>query len=126
MMQRFARILYRCRLFGISLLIVTTIILSFSIEIELGNTLIFSYIGYLTKEIIVNQGELETIYMEPNVSQLDEVVVIGYGTQKRSDLTGALSSISEKTLKQLPTTGLDQALQGWFVEGTSPGFGEIP
>ncbi|MFK7905394.1 MAG: SusC/RagA family TonB-linked outer membrane protein, partial [Chitinophagales bacterium] len=85
---------------------------SFVIEVEEGSTLVFSYLGYLAKEVKVGQADLGSIYLAPNSSQLDEVVVVGYGTQKRSDLTGALSSIGEKELKQLPSTGLDQALQG--------------
>jgi len=85
---------------------------SFSIRAEEGSALIISYLGYLTQEVKIEKADLGTIYLKTNSSQLDEVVVVGYGTQKRSDLTGALSSVSEKELKALPSTGLDQALQG--------------
>lgn len=84
----------------------------FSMSVEKNSVLIFSYLGYLTKEIKVKNADMGAIYLEPDAKQLDEVVVVGYGTQKRSDLTGALSSISEKELQALPSTGLDQALQG--------------
>ncbi len=85
---------------------------SFLIQVEEGSILVFSYLGYLTKEVVASQAQLGTIFLATNSSQLDEVVVVGYGTQKRSDLTGALSSVGEKELKALPTSSLDQALQG--------------
>lgn len=84
----------------------------FTLEVMDGATLVFSYIGYREKEVKVKQANLGSIYLETDSRQLEEVIVVGYGTQKRSDLTGALSSVSEKEIKALPTTGLDQALQG--------------
>ena len=84
----------------------------FSLEVEEGATLVFSYIGYNEKEIKVRNAKLGDIYLASDAKQLEEVVVVGYGTQKRSDLTGALSSVGEKEIKALPATGLDQALQG--------------
>jgi TonB-linked SusC/RagA family outer membrane protein len=85
---------------------------SFSLELEKGQTLVFSYVGYVEKELSVSGPNLGTIFLTEDAKQLDEVVVVGYGTQKRSDLTGALSSITDKELQQLPSTGLDQAIQG--------------
>lgn len=85
---------------------------NFSIEVETGAVLIFNYLGYSEKKLKIRKPVLGTIYLEADAKQLEEVVVIGYGTQKRSDLTGALSTVGEKELKSLPTTGLDQALQG--------------
>lgn len=106
-------------LIGVNILIkgqskgtVTDIDGSFSIEVEEGTTLVFTYIGYLQKEITVLQANLGDILLEENISQLKEVVVVGYGTQKRSDLTGAVTSVGSEEIKQIPTTGLDQALQG--------------
>jgi len=84
----------------------------FSLEVEEGATLIFSYIGYTEKEVKATKAELGDIYLSSDAKQLEEVVVVGYGTQKRSDLTGALSSVSAEEIKALPATGLDQALQG--------------
>jgi len=84
----------------------------FSIEVEEDATLVFSYIGYNEKEVKVRNANMGDIYLESDAKQLEEVVVVGYGTQKRSDLTGALSSVGEKEIKALPATGLDQALQG--------------
>jgi len=83
----------------------------FSLEVEEDATLVFSYIGYNEKEVKVRDARGD-IYLETDAKQLEEVVVVGYGTQKRSDLTGALSSVSAEEIKALPATGLDQALQG--------------
>ena len=85
---------------------------TFSIEVEKGNTILVKYIGYVDFKIKAEKEKLGILYLKPNTTSLKEVVVVGYGTQKRSDLTGALSSVSEEELKQLPSTGLDQALQG--------------
>ncbi len=85
---------------------------NFSIVVEEGSVLVMSYLGYLSQEITVEKANLGIIRMTTNARQLEEVVVVGYGSQKRSDLTGALSSVSEREIKQLPNTGLDQALQG--------------
>ncbi len=85
---------------------------SYSISVEKGSVLAFSYTGYLTKEVKIVDGGRYDIILENNAAQLEEVVVVGYGTQKRSDLTGSLSSVSSEDLKALPSTGLDQALQG--------------
>ena len=85
---------------------------NFSLDVEENATLVFSYIGYNEKEIKAQNAILGSIYLVSDAKQLDEVIVIGYGTQKRSDLTGALSSVGEKEIKALPATGLDQALQG--------------
>ncbi|MCI4671092.1 MAG: TonB-dependent receptor [Bacteroidia bacterium] len=85
---------------------------SFSIQIPRGNTLLIRYYGYLDTRIVAIAENMGSIYLQPSTQNLQEVVLVGYGTQKRSDLTGAVSSISEKELKELPVTGLDQAIQG--------------
>ena len=61
-----------------------------------GNTLVVSYVGYLTQDILLNgnQGTL-SIEMEENTELLEEVVVIGYGTQKKQDITGSVVSVGE-------------------------------
>ncbi|MEM9823466.1 MAG: SusC/RagA family TonB-linked outer membrane protein, partial [Bacteroidota bacterium] len=85
---------------------------NYTLVVDEKANLEISYIGYINQTIPVKGRRLINILLEENTTQLNEVVVVGYGSQKRSDLTGALSSISEKELKQLPNTGLDQALQG--------------
>jgi TonB-linked SusC/RagA family outer membrane protein len=74
--------------------------------------LVFSFIGYLTEEIEVGDQTNIDMQLIEDIQKLDEVVVIGYGTQKRSDLTGAVVSVSEETLRSTIATNIDQALQG--------------
>ena len=84
----------------------------FAIDAPIGATLLVRYVGYLAEEHVVSRaGDLD-VALEPNATALDEVVVVGYGSQRKSDLTGSVSSVSEEELKSLPVTGLDQALQG--------------
>lgn len=85
---------------------------NYSIEVDKGQTLVFSYIGFKTVEKIVNVGSVLNIILESDTQMLDEVVAIGYGTMKKSDLTGSISSVSSKDLQKTPASGLDQALQG--------------
>lgn len=84
----------------------------FLITVEQGKTLVIRYYGYQDQKVVANQAELGRISLRPQAQNLSEVVLVGYGTQKRSDLTGAVSSISERELKEIPSTGLDQAMQG--------------
>jgi TonB-dependent SusC/RagA subfamily outer membrane receptor len=71
-----------------------------------------SFIGFKVQEIPVNNRTTIDVAMEEDVTSLNEVVVIGYGTQKRSDLTGAVGSVNEERLKERPATSLNQALAG--------------
>jgi TonB-dependent starch-binding outer membrane protein SusC len=77
-----------------------------------ATTLVFSFIGYATEEVAINNRTVIDVTLLPDVKALSEVVVVGYGTQKRSDVTGALSSVSEKDFREQPVTRVDQALQG--------------
>jgi TonB-linked SusC/RagA family outer membrane protein len=72
----------------------------------------FSYIGYLSKEIAVGQEAIGDILLEEETSTLKEVVVVGYGTQRKSDLTGAVGSVKGKDLQSIATPSVTQALQG--------------
>jgi TonB-linked SusC/RagA family outer membrane protein len=72
----------------------------------------FSFIGYLSEEMTVSDQTTIDINLQEDILELDEVVFIGYGSMKRSDLTGAVASLSEETLKGSDVTTLDQALQG--------------
>ena len=74
--------------------------------------LVVSYIGYAPQEVPVEGQTTIEITLQPDKATLAEVVVVGYGTQKRSDLTGAISSVKSEDLKQLPMQRVDQALQG--------------
>ena len=74
--------------------------------------LVFSYMGYQTEEVKVGQQSDLTIRMKEDGELLEEVVVIGYGTQKRKDVTTAISSVSTKDLDERPIVSAAQALQG--------------
>ena len=86
---------------------------NFTLNASPGQTLVVSYIGYLNKEVKItaNQTNYE-ITIEEDKQMLDEVVVVGYGTMKKSDLSGSSSSINEQSLKGTVITSLDQSLQG--------------
>ena len=85
---------------------------SFAIEVEdNAQSLIFSFVGMLTREVPIQNEPMKVILTQANRA-LDEVVVVGYGTQKRTLVTGAVSSVSGKTLNELPAVSISQALQG--------------
>lgn len=75
-------------------------------------SLIFSYIGYTSQTVSVNGRTVVNVQMVEDLKALNEVVVIGYGTQRKTDVTGAMTSISTKEFAQQPITRLDQILQG--------------
>ncbi|MHA8099433.1 SusC/RagA family TonB-linked outer membrane protein [Aquirufa aurantiipilula] len=76
------------------------------------SVLVFSAIGYIQQEIAVGNQSTININLKPDNKYLDEIVVIGYGTQKKSDLTGSVSSIKTDQLLERPATSLNQALSG--------------
>lgn len=85
---------------------------NFTLTVTPGATIVVSFIGYVSQEIkITNQTRLDIVLKEDS-EMLDEVVVVGYGTMKRSDLSGASVSMSEDAIKGSVITNLDQSLQG--------------
>ena len=84
----------------------------FSITAKPGQTLVVSFVGYLSKEVKIDSKSVYNITIEEDKKMLDEVVVVGYGTMKKSDLSGASASIGEQALKGSVITSLDQSLQG--------------
>ena len=84
----------------------------FSIDASLGDVLVVSYIGMNSKEIIVGSEKNIRIILEDDTKALDEVVVIGYGSVKKRDVTTAITTVSTKDLDQRPIVSADQALQG--------------
>lgn len=96
---------------GKSIGTITDIDGKFAIQASQGNTLQISFIGYKAQTTKVT-GKHIAIVLQEDMEMLDEVVVIGYGTVKKSDLTGSVSSISQKNIKDQPMTRLDQALSG--------------
>lgn len=86
---------------------------NFIITISKGATLVFSFVGYENKQMKVNnEKSVNNIQMVTTTSTLGEVVVIGYGTQQKSDLTGAVGSVKGKTLEERPSTSVAQELAG--------------
>ncbi|HYC86628.1 MAG TPA: TonB-dependent receptor [Chryseosolibacter sp.] len=86
---------------------------NFSLEVNDANAvLVFTSIGYKTTEIPVAGQTTINLAMEPDVTSLAEVVVVGYGTVKKSDITGALSSVTSEQLRAVPVQSISQALQG--------------
>lgn len=76
------------------------------------SVLVYSFISYKTKEIIVGSQKVINVRLEDASAALDEVVVVGYGTQRKSDLTGGISTISSDKLAKIPAVSLGQRLQG--------------
>ncbi len=77
-----------------------------------SKTLVISFIGYLSQEVIIGNSSSLDVTLVADTQTLSEVVVIGYGSQRKSDITGAISSVKGKELVQLPMQRVDQALQG--------------
>ncbi len=92
--------------------VVTDVNGNFSINVNPGATLVISYVGYVTQEIRVgNQGNLN-VKLEAEGGNLNEVVVIGYGTQRREAVTGSVANVNGEKLNQIAATNAAQALQG--------------
>ncbi len=77
-----------------------------------GAELQFSYIGYVTRIISVGNKTIIDLQLDEEKHELDEVIVIGYGVQKKSDLTGSIASVSVEDIQKLPNTGVSSMLQG--------------
>ena len=84
----------------------------FSITVPAGATVEISALGYLPQQLVVNETKTVTIQLEEDNLQLEETVVVGYGVQKKSDLTGAISSVKAQDLEARTITDASQALQG--------------
>ncbi len=84
----------------------------YKISVKPGATLEISYVGYQTKSVKVTKAGQLDIQIAEDVNMLDQVVVVGYGVMKRSDLTGSVASIDEKAIKQGVNTSIEQAMQG--------------
>ncbi|HYC85852.1 MAG TPA: TonB-dependent receptor [Chryseosolibacter sp.] len=77
-----------------------------------NSVLVVSFIGYTTQEVTVGAQKVINLQLSPDIVNLSEVVVIGYGTQKRSSLTGAVASVDATEISALPVPGVESALQG--------------
>lgn len=84
----------------------------FTIDASMGNTLVITIVGYQKKEVVINKATALEIALTENISQLGDVVVIGYGKVRRPDVTGAISSVSGDEIRKTQPVTFDQALQG--------------
>lgn len=84
----------------------------FTINASAGQTLVFTSMGYAEREITITDSQILDIRLVPEIGQLEELVVVGYGTQKRSDITGSVASVPKSRLSQIPVTNVMQAVQG--------------
>jgi TonB-dependent starch-binding outer membrane protein SusC len=89
----------------------------FSLDIPVGSTLVISAITFADQEIAVTGAGEYNVQMQPSDYDLNEVVVVGYGTRKKIDVTGAVASISLEKIKEMPNTNIAQ-----FLQGTVPGL----
>jgi TonB-dependent starch-binding outer membrane protein SusC len=85
---------------------------SFSVNAAQGAILEFTGVGYTAQQVTVGQNNVLSVQLTRDVRALNEVVVVGYGTTKRKDLTGAVSSITSDQIERVPVTVLEQSLQG--------------
>lgn len=98
---------------GMSTGTVTDLDGNFSLQVPKGKTIAVSFIGYVTQELTVNQNQSNlTIQLKDDSKQLNEVVVIGYGTVEKKDLTGSIQSVTSKELSKLVTTDVTETLNG--------------
>lgn len=91
---------------------VTDIEGNFTLKVPSKSTISISYIGYMTQELPVNGRTVLNVVLKEDSKTLDEVVVVGYGQMKRSDLTGSVVSVSDDAIKKSVVTSVDQVLQG--------------
>ena len=91
---------------------VTDIDGNFSIKVASGKTLVFSYIGMKTKEVKVTGNGPVNVTLEDENTTLNEVVVVGYGTMKKKDLTGSVATVNNKALEAVPVASASEALTG--------------
>jgi TonB-linked SusC/RagA family outer membrane protein len=98
---------------------------NFTIEAEIGQVLEVSYIGMLTQEVLIEKTENITVILKTDAATLDEVVVVGYGTQKKESVTGSISSIKVEDITQVPATNVKNLLIGQapgLITNQNPGL----
>lgn len=107
-------------LFGVTILVEGTSIGTttdmdgnFSIDVPAdSNSLVISYLGYNTVTVPIDLQSRITVQMQPDTSQLDEVVVVGYGTQERKDVTGSIATVKAEEIALRPITSMEEGIQG--------------
>ncbi len=102
---------------------------NYSIDASNASTLVYSFIGFNTQEVVVANRSIINIILVDNATSLSEVVVVGYGTQRKASLTGAVASVNAKEIAAYPVTSIESAIQGRMagVQVTNNGSpGESP
>lgn len=99
---------------------------SFSIQAATGSTLIITSVGYQEKQLIVGAQKTIDIALVPADNVLEELVVVGYGSQKRSDITGSVASVPKDRLSKIPVNNVMQAIQGAVSNVTVSQASSIP
>src|SRR5690606_18053050 len=84
----------------------------YSLSVPAGSTLVFSFIGFETQRIEVGDRSVIDVSLKEDMASLEEVVVVGYGEQKKINLTGAVSNVTSEVLESRPITTIGQGLQG--------------
>ena len=84
----------------------------YTINVADGATLVFSFVGMRTQEVPIDDQTSIDLVMEADFARLDEVIVVGYGSMKKSDLTGAVGSITTEQIEAVPITSMEQAMDG--------------
>ncbi len=85
----------------------------YSIDVDNRNvTLVFSFIGFITQEVAAQNQAVVDVILKAEITGLDEVIVVGYGTQKKSDITGTVSSLNKERLEMAPNLNVTQAIMG--------------
>ncbi|MCK4922859.1 MAG: carboxypeptidase-like regulatory domain-containing protein, partial [Bacteroidales bacterium] len=86
---------------------------TYSIDVPDANSvLVFSYIGYVTQEVAINGRSVVDVVLEESLESLEEVIVVGYGTQRKANLTGAVDHVTSEAFENRTMTNLTQGLQG--------------
>lgn len=85
---------------------------NFVLNVKPGATLVVSYVGHVTREVVVGQKNELDIYLAEEGTNLNDVVVIGYGTQRREAVTGSVANVKGDMLREVPGSDVSQALQG--------------
>ncbi|CAI8407937.1 MAG: TonB-dependent receptor SusC [Polaribacter sejongensis] len=85
---------------------------NYQIEVKKGDVLSFSYLGFVTKSVTISNQKTVNVVLVEDANSLEEIVVVGYGSRKKSDITGAVSSVTADELNAFPVLNAAQALQG--------------
>src|SRR5690606_17642431 len=103
---------------------------NFEIQVNSGDILVISFLGMTTARIPVSGQESVVVSLETDANQLDETIVIGYGSQKKSHLTGSVSKLENRNLEELPYSSIDQAIKGKIagvqIQNITTDVGESP